>query len=404
MSALPWIGVPILALCLGHVFSNMVRTLPAVAVDVMGRDLGLSAEALAQVTGLFPLAFAAAMLPIGVAMDRYGVRRTSRGLLAVAGLGAALAAIAPTPLGMVLAQIVLGAGCSGMLMCPMAWAALALPAARFALWAGIIQAVGNTGMLISASPLALLVEVEGWRAAYLAAAGLAALALLAVSAFVPADAPAATEQRSLREEVRQLLAIAARPAMRGVIVLVFSSFAAVLGLRGLWGGPWLMEVKGLPRVEAGHILLGVAVALTVGPLLAGFALRRFGRPVALLAGSHLMAAAFIVALVALAPLGLPVAVDVALLVGFGFAIGFQVLGFAIVRAVVSPAETGRALSAANCSFFLGAGLLQAASGLAAGWGGIAAALLTFPLALILCALGFLALSRRLPAHTNGHLQ
>jgi len=196
--------------------------------------------------------------------------------------------------------------------------------------------------------------------------------------------------------VRQLLAIAARPAMRGVIVLVFSSFAAVLGLRGLWGGPWLMEVKGLPRVEAGHILLAVAVALTVGPLLAGYALRRFGRPVPLLAGSHLMAAAFIVALVALAPAGLPVGVDALLLVGFGFAISFQVLGFAMVRAAVSPAETGRALSAANCSFFLGAGLLQAASGLAAGWGGIEAALLTFPLALTLCALGFLALSRRLP--------
>jgi hypothetical protein len=35
-----------------------------------------------------------------------------------------------------------------------------------------------------------------------------------------------------------------------VIVFVFASFAAVLGLRGLWGGPWLMEAKGLDRIAA----------------------------------------------------------------------------------------------------------------------------------------------------------
>jgi len=180
------VAVPILALTLGHVFSNAVRTLPAVAADVLGADLGLSAEGLAAVTAVFPASFALTMIPTGVALDRYGVRRTALALLAIGALGAALAALAGGRAGMLLAQAVLGVGCSGMLMCPVTFAARALPLPRFALWSGVIQAVGNTGMLLSASPLALLVEWSGWRSGFWASAGIAVLAWVAVAALVPA--------------------------------------------------------------------------------------------------------------------------------------------------------------------------------------------------------------------------
>lgn len=398
------IALPILALCLGHVFSNAVRTIPAIAADVLMRDLGIGAEALAQLTGVFPLAFAAVMIPVGIALDRHGVKRVSLFLLTVAGCGAMLAALATGPWSMLLAQVVLGAGCSGMLMCPITFAARALSTARFATWSGIIQAVGNSGMLLSASPLALLVEATDWRAGYWASAGLAGLAMLAVAAFVPGERPEPRPSHGLLRDSREVVAMAWQPQLRAVVVLIFASFAAVLGLRGLWGGPWLMEAKGLPRVEAGNILLAATVALTLGPALAGAVLRRFGHAPALLAGSHLLAAGLILLLVAGGPGGpasaafgvaaMPPAWDLALLAGFGLIISFQVLAFSLVRSAVPPEQAGRALSAANLSFFLGAAVLQVLSGLMAGWGGIAAALLTFAAGLILCALCFLLLLRR----------
>jgi MFS family permease len=89
------VHLALLALTLGHVFSNATRTLPAVAADLLTRDLGVSAEALAAITGAFPAAFALAMVPVGVALDRYGVRRVALALLAISGGGAALAALAP---------------------------------------------------------------------------------------------------------------------------------------------------------------------------------------------------------------------------------------------------------------------------------------------------------------------
>lgn len=398
------IALPILVLCLGHVFSNAVRTIPAIAADVLMRDLGIGAEALAQLTGVFPLAFAVVMIPVGIALDRHGVKRVSLVLLTVAGSGAAMGAMATGPGSMLAAQVVLGAGCSGMLMCPITFAARALSTARFATWSGIIQAVGNTGMLLSASPLALLVEATDWRAGYWACAALAALALAMVAAFVPPDRPERRPSRGLLQDAGEVVGMAWRPQLRGVVVFVFASFAAVLGLRGLWGGPWLMEVKALSRIEAGNILLAATVALTLGPALAGALLRRVGRAPALLAGSHLAAAGMVLLLVAGGPGGpasalfgvaaMPPGFDLALLVGFGLLISFQVIAFSVVRAAVPPEQAGRALSAANLSFFLGAAVLQGLSGLMAGWGGVAAALLTFAAGLVACSLALLALHPR----------
>ena len=90
---------------------------------------------------------------------------------------------------------------------------------------------------------------------------------------------------------------------------------------------------------------------------------------------------------------LPIWWDTLMLVAFGLVISFQVLGFSIVRAAVPPEQAGRALSAMNVSFFLGAALLQSASGVMAGWSGVAAALATFAVALVLCTAGFMALTR-----------
>ena len=167
------IALSIIALTMGHVFSNAVRTLPAIAADVLQRDLGVTADGLAALTGAFPATFALAMLPVGVALDRWGVKPTALCLLSIAAIGAVLGAYADSAWSMLVAQMILGIGCSGMLMCPITYAAKNMPAQRFGLWGGIVQALGNTGMVISASPLAFLVEYSGWRAGFIACAGLA---------------------------------------------------------------------------------------------------------------------------------------------------------------------------------------------------------------------------------------
>lgn len=384
------LGIAILALTLGHVFSNAVRTLPAMAADVLQADLGVSADGLAALTGAFPAAFALTMLPVGVALDRFGVKPTALALLAIAAAGSALGAVATGPWSMLAAQVVLGVGCSGMLMCPVTYAAKNLPPQKFGLWGGVIQAFGNTGMLLSASPLALLVDHAGWRSGYIACAVLAVGAAATVAVVVREVRSAPQARRPMLEDARDVIALGLSRGIRGPVVIAFASFAAVLGVRGLWGGPWLMDIKGLARVPAGNVLLACTIALIIGPAVAGMLERRFQRHRrGMLVAGHLGAAAAIMLIVLGGALGWGVGADALLLFAFGLLVSTQVICFALVRAAVPPERVGRALSAMNVSFFGGAAVLQAVSGVAAASGGVAAALLVFAAALAVCTLAFL---------------
>ncbi len=71
----------LLALACGHMLSTLLRTIPAVSLDLMAADFHIEPQALASLTSIYPFAFAAAQIPVGAAMDRFGVRPVSLSLL-----------------------------------------------------------------------------------------------------------------------------------------------------------------------------------------------------------------------------------------------------------------------------------------------------------------------------------
>ena len=375
-----WVGLPVLVLALGHTLSNLVRTVPAIATDVIAVDLLVSAESVASLASAYHFAFAAGQIPVGVALDRYGVRNVSLTLLVVVTLAAGMALWVRGPVGFLLMHAGLGLGCCGMLLAPMTLVAKTMPPFKFALWSGVVQSVGNSGMLLSASPLAWLVEHQGWRSAFMLTAGLSVLLVLGVYFLVPRlperlrQAPKA----SLLDEAREVVRIGMTPALRGAMAIAMVSFAASITIRGMWGGPWLMEIKGLDRVAAGQGMLPLTLALVAGPVLFGLLDRRIGRTAIVLALGHFVAGTALIVL-ALSQTrvwewlhlgGMPVSFDVSMLFVFGLAMGSSPLVFALGRTLISSDQAGKALAAINLSFFVGAALIQSTSGPVGSLGGI----------------------------------
>ncbi|WP_407948399.1 MFS transporter [Parvibaculum sp.] len=399
-------GAPLLVLALGHMLSNMLRTLPAIAADVISSDIAVSSESLASITGAYHFAFAAGQIPVGVALDRYGVRTVSLTLFAIVTAGAVLAASVGGAVGFLIAQIVLGIGCCGMLLCPMTLAAKLLTPKQFGLWSGLIQGVGNAGMLLSASPMAWLVEQYGWRAGFWVSAILAVLIAALVSNFVPNAAPDRMAARTtLKAEAREVVQIGLSRRLRGVIILAFSSFAAAIAVRGLWGGPWLMEIKQLGRVDAGNALLPLTLALVVGPMIYGILDRRLGQRRGLLIYGHVVAGGALLAVSAGGPAGilshtvgatvLQAGFDVWAFFVFGAAIAVQPLLFAMGRAAVSPDRAGKALAAVNLSFFGGAAVLQALTTPVAATWGLSAVMSFLGLVVLAATAAFTVLTKRI---------
>ncbi|MCX7319492.1 MAG: MFS transporter, partial [Hyphomicrobiales bacterium] len=384
----------LLILTCGHVLSNMLRTTPALAVDVMASDLGVTPQTLAALTSAYHFFFAMLQIPVGVALDRYSIRSVSLVLFAGTVIGAAIAACSTGALSFFIAQATIGMATSGMLMCPITLAAKRLSPAQFGMWSGIILSFGNSGLLLSASPLAYLIEQWGWRAGYWTAAAAAVVVAGLIVVIVPVMRPEG-QARSLGTEMTSVLRLGLSRAMRGIIILAFVSLAMQLVLRGLWAGPWLMTVKGLSRIEAGNVLLLFTLALVAAPAVSGIIDRRIGHRRQLLLTAHLIAAVLLLTMAMGAPgyplarlLGvslLPVAVDSVLLVTFGFLVSMQPLIYAMVRQAVAPENIGKALSASNLAFFLGTAVMQTITSPVAAYWGLPAVLVVMAVSLTIGA-------------------
>jgi predicted MFS family arabinose efflux permease len=389
----------LLALACGHMLSTLLRTIPAISLDVMAADFRTAPQTLASLTSIYHFAFAASQIPVGAAMDRFGVRPVSLSLLAGTIVGALASGLATGPEGFLFGQFLLGGATSGMLMCPMTLAAKQMSAARFGLWSGIILSIGNIGMLLSASPLAFVVELWGWRAGFWISAGFGAVVAVAVFALVPKQPAAHADDSSPLSQMAEVLRIGLSRPLRGLIALSLVSLAASLVLRGLWGGPWLMEIKGLGRIEAGNELGLFTLALIVGPVLIGILDRNIGHRREVLASAHSFAALLLALMAAGAPhyplselfgiTVMPPRFDGVLLVLIGMVISAQPLLYGMTRQLVDAQNAGKALSAINLAFFLGAALMQSSTGVVAAVYGLPAVLLFMAAALIVGTIVFL---------------
>ncbi len=393
----------LVVLACGHMLSNLVRTLPAIAVDVIAPDLGATAHEVASLTAAYHFSFAICQLPIGAALDRFSVRSVSLTLFGGTIVGSILAAISTGPLSFLIAQLVLGMATSGMLMCPMALAARALSPVQFGLWSGIILSLGNMGMLLSASPLAWVVDGFGWRAGFWVAMFLGFLIAAAVLAYVPNERPPQTKKRPLLHEMVEVVRLALSPTLRGLVILSLTSTAVMLVLRGLWGGPWLMDVKGLSRLDAGNILFVFTLAMIIGPFLIGLADSRLKRRRALIAGTHFGVGAGFLLMAAGGPGGImsllfavrqmPTSYDVVLLIALGLLMSAPPLIYAMTRQAVAAENTGKALSAINLAFFLGTAMMQSATDPIAGRWGLSAVMLFMGGSVLVATLAFLWFTR-----------
>src|SRR5258707_15280213 len=195
----------LVALACGHMLSTLLRTIPAISLDLMAADFRIETQALASLTSVYHFAFAASQIPVGAAMDRFGVRPVSLSLLLGTIVGAMASGFATGPESFLFGQFLLGVATSGMLMCPMTLAAKQMSAARFGLWSGVILSIGNLGMLLSSSPLAWVVEHLGWRAGFWISAGLGFAVALAVFVLVPKQPAAQAEVSSPLSAMAEVL-------------------------------------------------------------------------------------------------------------------------------------------------------------------------------------------------------
>jgi MFS family permease len=363
--ALGWGAVAVLLAMLAAttILSQFFRYSMSVIGPELIRDLSLSAQALGAANASFFLALLLAQIPVGVAFDRFGPRRTVAALSVPMAAGAMLHGLADTGLGLALARFLVGIGCAGSFT-----AGVVLISRWFARqsWSMVLSwhfALGQIGLVLAGPPLAWATEMVGWRFA-LVVMGLGAMLVgYLFLVFVRDVPPGAQQERAAPADPtgawEGLRRVITTPGLVQVLCLFMVGFAALVTVQSLWAGPYLHDVYGLDAMERGKVLLGMAAVQTLGVLVIGPMDRLLNTRKWVAAGSASLALAALIALAAV-PMTLQSAVLFLLLLSASSAYGGVL--FAQVRSLFPDHLAGRSATVSNMAPLLGASLLPALTG------------------------------------------
>ncbi|MBC8393622.1 MAG: MFS transporter [Deltaproteobacteria bacterium] len=267
-------------LSFGYILVYFHRLCPAVvAVDMM-EDLNATGALTGFLAAAYFYPYAIMQLPAGLLSDSWGPRKTISFFFVVAFIGSLILGLSPSVFLAIAGRTLVGLGVAMLFVPTMKVLAEWFQVREFALMTGILMAMGGLGSLAAATPLVWLSAWIGWRSSFVAIGFFTLILALLVWWIVrdrPADmgwpSPASPDRTSppsitLTEGIRKVLT---NTYFWPLAIWFFFNFAVFFSFGGIWGGPYLIQVYGLSKSQAGRILSMMAIGMIVGsPMLSYF--------------------------------------------------------------------------------------------------------------------------------------
>jgi len=217
--------------------------------------------------------YAAMQLPVGVAVDRWGPRRTLTIGSVTMAVGQLVMTFAPTVHIALAARVLIGSGDAAIFVSAVRLVATWFDRRRVPLLTQLTGITGQLGQIITAIPFTLVLHRYGWTAAFGALVVLGAGASLVVRLGVR-DTPDGTPPAAGPSRLAGLADTVRHP---GTWLGFWSHMLG--GVSGnvvvlMWGVPFLVQGQGLTPTQAGALLtVNVVVGIVAGPFIGEYTAR-----------------------------------------------------------------------------------------------------------------------------------
>ncbi|RTE91016.1 MULTISPECIES: MFS transporter [Bradyrhizobium] len=342
----------------GHYLSYLFRTINALIAGQLSSDTGLGTADLGLLTSVYFLVFAAAQIPIGILLDRFGPRRVQSVLLLVAAVGAGLFAVSTGFLSMLIARAMIGLGVAAALTAGLKSIILWFPRQQVALLNGYMIMLGSLGAVTATAPAEHLLAWMGWRQLF----EILAVATGATAILIYLVVPERVIIPSTVSIPATLSSVFRDRRFWRIAPLSATCVGSAWSLQGLWVSPWLMDVERFDHTAVVGRLFIMSIVLSGGAWLFGMMVHYIKRAgigaETIFAMVAMLFIAAEVVLILRAPL--PSILPWSIVAIFGTA---TVVSFAVIADYFPPELAGRANGALNVLHFGWAFLAQYATGL-----------------------------------------
>jgi len=354
---------------LAYIVAVLDRTTLGVSGLNAADRFGASPSVLSTFVVLQVIVYAAAQVPAGVLLDRYGSRVlvvAGAGLMAAGQLALALTTSLPLAIG---ARAVVGLGDAVTFISVLRLVPHWFAPRRVPLLTQLTGICGQLGQVLSAVPFLALLTGTTWATAYVSVAAFGALAMVLALAIVkdtPHGRVVATETLSVRATLASVKTVWLRPGTRLGFFTHMGSQFSVTAFALMWGVPYLTVAQGQSTTVTGALLtVSVVAAISAGIVIGIFTGRyphRRSRIVLAIIFSNAAVWTVVLALPGRAPLWLLLVLIVVISVGGPG----SMVGFDFARTFNPSATLGTAQGMVNMGGFIASLLVMQAMGVILG--------------------------------------
>ena len=355
-------------LACGYVLVYFHRMCPAVVAVEMMKDLEAGGSLIGFLASAYFYPYALMQIPAGLLSDSWGPRKSITLFFGLAFLGSVLLGLASNAAWAILGRTLVGIGVAMFFVPTMKVLSEWFRPREFATMTGIFMAMGGIGSLSATTPLALISNWIGWRLSFIIVGVLTLVLVVLIWKFVrnrPSDFGWPSPSLPLEPAppsiglTKGIKMVVINPAYWVLAIWFFFDNAIFFSFGGLWGGPYLIQIYGLNKTQAGQILSMLAIGVIIGsPMLSLLSNKVFQarKPVLIISSIALL---FLAALLAFFTNRIPVAGLYIVCLGLGiFSSAVVVIAFTMTKELFPVEIAGTAIGLVNIFPFAGGALFQ----------------------------------------------
>ncbi len=355
-------------LACGYVLVYFHRMCPAVVAVEMMKDLKAGGSLIGFLASAYFYPYALMQIPAGLLSDSWGPRKSITVFFSLAFVGSVLLGLASTTAWAIAGRTLVGIGVAMFFVPTMKVLSEWFRPREFATMTGLFLAMGGVGSLSATTPLAMLSNWIGWRFSFIIVGVLTLILVVLIWMFVrnrPSDfgwpsptLPAEQDPPSIGL-IKGLKMVVINPSYWVLAIWFFFDNAIFFSFGGLWGGPYMIQIYGLDKAQAGQILAMLAIGVIIGgPLLSLLSNKVFKarKPVLIMSGIVLL---LLTVLLAFYTDGIPLAGLYMVCLGLGmFGSAVVVIAFTMTKELFPIEIAGTAIGLVNIFPFAGGALFQ----------------------------------------------
>ncbi len=148
-----------------YFYEFILRVSPSVMIPELMTSFGITASSVGILSAFYLYAYAPMQLPVGVLMDRYGVKRVLSTASIVCGIGALIFSIASTLFIAGIGRLLIGASSAFAFIAMVYVSSHWFPLKKRAFLIGIANSLAMLGASAGTGPLTMIIDSMGWRKA-----------------------------------------------------------------------------------------------------------------------------------------------------------------------------------------------------------------------------------------------